>query len=145
MLLLASGLENLTNDLPLQPGFVPFVDRSARYLSGEDRLGGARVVDSFVQLRTAAGDAERVGSRCRGGGSGWEAAAVAGRSGDGAVVSAYEDRVLPDAVCEWEGCSAGRESGPAGVGPGGDAGRCSAAVEREHRRAAGGRRVGGND
>jgi hypothetical protein len=53
VLVLASGLENLTNDLPLQPGFVPFVDRAARYLSGEDRLGGARVVDSFVQLRTA--------------------------------------------------------------------------------------------
>ncbi len=53
VLLLASGVENLTNDLPLQPGFVPFVDRAARYLSGEDRLGGARVVDSFVQLRTA--------------------------------------------------------------------------------------------
>ncbi|MCU1321191.1 MAG: hypothetical protein JWM43_840 [Acidobacteriaceae bacterium] len=52
VLLLASGLENLTNDLPLQPGFVPFVDRAARYLSGEDRLAGARVVDSFVQLRT---------------------------------------------------------------------------------------------
>ncbi|WP_213806137.1 BatA and WFA domain-containing protein [Granulicella sp. dw_53] len=53
VVVLASGLENLTNDLPLQPGFVPFVDRAARYLSGEDRLGGTRVVDSFVQLRTA--------------------------------------------------------------------------------------------
>jgi hypothetical protein len=53
VLVFASGLENLTNDLPLQPGFVPFVDRSARYLSGDDRLGGARMVDSFVQLRTA--------------------------------------------------------------------------------------------
>jgi hypothetical protein len=53
VLLFASGFENVTNDLPLQPGFVPFVDRSARYLSGDDRLGGARMVDSFVQLRMA--------------------------------------------------------------------------------------------
>jgi hypothetical protein len=53
VLVFASGLENVTNDLPLQPGFVPFVDRSARYLSGDDRLGGSRMVDSFVQLRTA--------------------------------------------------------------------------------------------
>jgi hypothetical protein len=54
VLLLASGLENLTNDLPLHPAFVAFVDRSARYLSGSDRLTGSRVVGSFVQLRAAA-------------------------------------------------------------------------------------------
>jgi hypothetical protein len=53
VMLFASGFENVTNDLPLQPGFVPFVDKAARYLSGEDRLGGSRMVDSFVQLRTA--------------------------------------------------------------------------------------------
>ena len=34
--------------------FVPFVERTARYLSGADRLAGARVVDTFVQLRDAA-------------------------------------------------------------------------------------------
>jgi hypothetical protein len=55
VLVFASGFENLTNDLPLQVGFVPFVDRAARYLSGEDKLGGARVVDTFVQLRSAEG------------------------------------------------------------------------------------------
>lgn len=54
VLLLTSGLENLTNDLPLHPAFVAFVDRSARYLSGNDRLTGSRVVGSFVQLRAAA-------------------------------------------------------------------------------------------
>jgi hypothetical protein len=47
----ASGLENVSNDMPLHPMFVPFVERTARYLSGADRLAGARVVDSFVQLR----------------------------------------------------------------------------------------------
>ena len=54
LLLLTSGLENLTNDLPLHPVFVAFVDHAARYLSGDERLSGARLVDSFVQLRTAA-------------------------------------------------------------------------------------------
>ena len=53
VLLLASGLDNVTNDLPLHPEFVAFVDEAARYLSGMERLSGARVVDSFVQLRSA--------------------------------------------------------------------------------------------
>jgi Aerotolerance regulator N-terminal/von Willebrand factor type A domain len=52
VLLFASGLDNLTNDLPLHPVFVPFVDQAARYLAGVERLSGARVVDSFVQLRS---------------------------------------------------------------------------------------------
>jgi hypothetical protein len=51
VVLLSSGLENLTNDLPLHPVFVAFVDRTARYLSGNEPLGGSRLVDSFVQLR----------------------------------------------------------------------------------------------
>lgn len=53
ILLLTSGLENLTNDLPLHPVFVAFVDKMARYLSGSDGLSGSRLVDSFVQLRSA--------------------------------------------------------------------------------------------
>lgn len=52
VLLLASGLENLTNDLPLHPVFVAFVDRTARYLSGVDQLSGSRLVDSYAQLRS---------------------------------------------------------------------------------------------
>ena len=54
-MLFASGLDNITNDMPLHPMFVPFVERTARYLSGADRLSGARVVDSYVQLRDASG------------------------------------------------------------------------------------------
>jgi hypothetical protein len=53
-LLFTSGLDNLTNDLPLHPVFVAFVDRTARYLSGSERLSGSKLVDSFVQLRSAA-------------------------------------------------------------------------------------------
>jgi len=54
MLLLTSGLENLTNDLPLHPVFVAFVDKAARYLSGRAQLSGSQLVDSFVQLRSSA-------------------------------------------------------------------------------------------
>ena len=54
VLLFTSGFENLTNDLPLHPVFVAFVDKAARYLSGSERLSGSRLVDSFIQLRSAA-------------------------------------------------------------------------------------------
>ena len=57
VLLFTSGFDNLTNDLPVQPAFVPFVDRAARYLSGSDSVSGSRLVDSFVPLRTAAAGA----------------------------------------------------------------------------------------
>jgi hypothetical protein len=52
VLLFASGLDNLTNNLPLQPVFVAFVDKLSHYLSGNDSEGGSRLVDSFVQLRS---------------------------------------------------------------------------------------------
>jgi len=62
VLLFASGFDNVTNDLPLNPAFVPFVDESARYLAGVERLSGARVVDSFVALRSVTNDAASAGA-----------------------------------------------------------------------------------
>lgn len=53
VLLLASGLDNVTNDFPLHPNFVPFVEQTAFYLSGTERRSGSRLVDSFLQLRTS--------------------------------------------------------------------------------------------
>ena len=53
VLLFASGLDNLTNDFPLHPVFVPFIEQTARYLSGTERRSGSRIVDSFLELRTA--------------------------------------------------------------------------------------------
>ena len=53
VLLLTSGLDNLTNDFPLHPDFVPFVEQTARYLSGTESRGNSRQVDSFLELRTA--------------------------------------------------------------------------------------------
>ena len=57
LLLFTSGFDNVTNDLPLHPAFVPFVDQSAHYLSSMEQLSGARVVDSFVPLRSVTNEA----------------------------------------------------------------------------------------
>jgi hypothetical protein len=62
VLLFTSGLENLTNNLPLQPVFVAFIDKAARYLSGHELLDASQLVDSFVQLRSAAAPAGEVAS-----------------------------------------------------------------------------------
>jgi hypothetical protein len=53
VMLFTSGLDNLTNDFPLDPAFVPFVEQTARYLAGSERRGGARPVDAFLDLRNA--------------------------------------------------------------------------------------------
>jgi hypothetical protein len=60
VLLLTSGLDNLTNDFPLHPAFVPFIEQTARYLAGSERQGGARLVDSYLELRNAKERAQRV-------------------------------------------------------------------------------------
>jgi hypothetical protein len=62
VLLFASGFDNLTNDLPLHPVFVAFVDRTARYLAGAERLSGSRLVDGYVQLRSGVEAAGSAGS-----------------------------------------------------------------------------------
>jgi hypothetical protein len=53
VVLLTSGLDNLTNDFPLNPAFVPFIEQTARYLAGSERQGGARPVDAYLELRNA--------------------------------------------------------------------------------------------
>ena len=60
VVLLTSGLDNLTNDFPLNPAFVPFIEQTARYLAGTERQGGARAVDAFLELRTAREQAQGV-------------------------------------------------------------------------------------
>jgi hypothetical protein len=56
VVLFTSGLDNLTNDFPLQPAFVPFIEQTARYLGGSERQGGARLVDAYLELRNARDD-----------------------------------------------------------------------------------------
>ena len=53
VLLFTSGLDNFTNDFPLHPVFIPFIDQTSRYLSGMETRAGSRIVDSFLELRTA--------------------------------------------------------------------------------------------
>ncbi len=53
VVLFASGLDNLTNDLPLHPVFVAFVDRTIRYLTGTEGRSSSHVVDDFVALHAA--------------------------------------------------------------------------------------------
>ncbi len=53
VVLLTSGLDNLTNDFPLNPAFVPFIEQTARYLAASERQGGARPVDAYLELRNA--------------------------------------------------------------------------------------------
>jgi hypothetical protein len=58
VVLLTSGLDNLTNDFPLHPAFVPFIEQTARYLAGSERQGGARTVDAYLDLRDAKGQSK---------------------------------------------------------------------------------------
>jgi hypothetical protein len=53
VLVLATGLDDLTSDLPVQPVFVPFVKQTALYLSGTADRAGSRMVDSSLELRTS--------------------------------------------------------------------------------------------
>jgi hypothetical protein len=60
VVLFTSGLDNLTNDFPLNPAFVPFIEQTARYLGGRERQGGARLVDAYLELRNAKEQAQGV-------------------------------------------------------------------------------------
>ncbi|HKQ88019.1 MAG TPA: BatA domain-containing protein [Candidatus Acidoferrales bacterium] len=53
VIVFASGFDNLTNDLPLHPMFVPFIQETAGDLSGLQQREGMALVDSYMQLRTA--------------------------------------------------------------------------------------------
>jgi hypothetical protein len=60
VVLFTSGLDNLTNDFPLSPAFVPFIEQTARYLAGSERQGGSRPVDAYLELRNAREQAQGV-------------------------------------------------------------------------------------
>lgn len=53
VLFFGSTFDNVANDFPLSPGFVPFVEQTARYLAGMEDRAAARVVNSFIELRSA--------------------------------------------------------------------------------------------
>ena len=56
VLLFASTLDNIANDFPLHSAFVPFVEQTARYLSGLDEGRSSVPVDSYFELRRTTGD-----------------------------------------------------------------------------------------
>ena len=58
ILVFTSTFDNVANDFPLRPSFVPFIDRTARYLGRLDTAAPAVLVGSFTELR----DAKEVGS-----------------------------------------------------------------------------------
>jgi hypothetical protein len=52
VIMFASTLDNISNDLPLHAIFVPFIEQTAVYLSGFDPAPATYVVDSFLELRS---------------------------------------------------------------------------------------------
>jgi len=60
VVLFTSGLDNLTNDFPIEPAFVPFIEQTARYLAGSERQGGAQPVDAYFELRGSKEQAQPV-------------------------------------------------------------------------------------
>ena len=56
VLLFTSTLDNIANDFPLHSAFVPFVEQTARYLSGLDEGRSSVPVDSYFELRRTTGE-----------------------------------------------------------------------------------------
>jgi hypothetical protein len=59
-LLFTSTFDNLSNDLPLYPSFVAFVERATSYLGRLEDRTASYPVDSFVELRSGDGQARGV-------------------------------------------------------------------------------------
>jgi aerotolerance regulator-like protein/VWA domain-containing protein len=53
VMVFASTFDNISNDFPLHSSFLPFVEQSARYLSGEQERSASVAVDSYIELRSA--------------------------------------------------------------------------------------------
>jgi hypothetical protein len=55
VLVFASPLDNIANDFPLHPSFVPFVVETARYLARMEESRSSQQVGAYYELRAAAG------------------------------------------------------------------------------------------
>ncbi|MBM3783600.1 MAG: hypothetical protein FJW30_04525 [Acidobacteria bacterium] len=53
VLVIASPLDNLGNNLPLHPAFIPLMERSAQYLSRQEEATGVASVGQGIELRAA--------------------------------------------------------------------------------------------
>jgi hypothetical protein len=54
VLVFASTFDNVSNDFPLHPAFVPFVEQTAHYLGGSNAETSILPVGAFLELRTPA-------------------------------------------------------------------------------------------
>lgn len=66
VVVLASSLDNVANDFPVRPGFVPFIEQTAAYLGRVEDKTSAYGVDSYLDLRADAskpGTVEVIGPR----------------------------------------------------------------------------------
>jgi hypothetical protein len=52
-LVLATGLDNVSNDLPVLPEFIPFVEQTAGYLAGLEERRSSASVGAALELRSA--------------------------------------------------------------------------------------------
>ncbi len=52
ILIFASSFDNVSNDLPVKPGFVPFVEQTAEYLGRVEDRSTSYIVDSYLDLRS---------------------------------------------------------------------------------------------
>ncbi|MBI3209647.1 MAG: BatA domain-containing protein [Candidatus Solibacter usitatus] len=55
VMVFASTFDNISNDFPLHPAFVPFVEQGARYLAGSEARPSSYTVDASVDLRAEKG------------------------------------------------------------------------------------------
>jgi len=55
ILIFASALDNVSNDLPLHAAFVPFIEQAANYLAGEETRAASVTAGSFLELRPEGG------------------------------------------------------------------------------------------
>lgn len=60
VLLFASTLDNIANDFPLHPSFVPFVEQTLNYLGRIERRTANLPVGAFVELRSSAEQGQAV-------------------------------------------------------------------------------------
>lgn len=60
VMVFASTFDNISNDFPLHPSFVPFVQQTTNYLSGAENRPSSYAVDTYVDLRAEKADSKAV-------------------------------------------------------------------------------------
>jgi hypothetical protein len=60
VIVFASTFDNISNDFPLHPSFVPFVQQTTNYLAGSENRLSSYTVDTHVDLRADKADAKAV-------------------------------------------------------------------------------------